>query len=123
MEVQQIPQVPIQNQAGNQPRPDGNQGIFNQHNNTTPSTSSSASSSTSNNNNSTSNNDASSSSSTAEQNNINDDNANGANNVVVPQQENGRSISWQDIEHALWTFVASLIPTNVPDVGQDDVGM
>ncbi|CAG8621001.1 25456_t:CDS:2 [Gigaspora rosea] len=37
---------------------------------------------------------------------------------------NARSITLQDVEHALWTFVASLIPTNAPDVGQqDDVAM
>ncbi|CAG8685552.1 9828_t:CDS:2, partial [Scutellospora calospora] len=26
----------------------------------------------------------------------------------------------QNNNHALWTFVASLIPTNAPDVGQQD---
>ncbi|RIA82907.1 hypothetical protein C1645_787459 [Glomus cerebriforme] len=134
--VQQMPQVPpIHNQAGNQPRPDGNQPILNQNNNNSPhtptSSSSSSSSSSSNtsssssnssNNNSTSNNNTPSSSSTAEQQNNN--NVNGANDIVVPQQENGRTVTLQDIEHALWTFVASLIPTNAPDVAQqEDVGI
>ncbi|CAG8491884.1 31579_t:CDS:2, partial [Racocetra persica] len=42
------------------------------------------------------------------------------NNRNTPSSQ----ITLQDVEHALWTFVASLIPTNAPDVGQqDDVAM
>jgi hypothetical protein len=127
LKVQQIPQVPaVQNQAGNQPRPDGNQNISNQNNNNsppTPSLSNTSSSSSPNSSNSAGNNNTPSSSTTTEQqNNVNDNNMNDANDIAVPQQEN-RSITLQDIEHALWTFVASLIPTNAPDVAQDEVGM
>ncbi|CAB4399994.1 unnamed protein product [Rhizophagus irregularis] len=120
--VQQMAQVPaVHNQAGNQPRPDGNQNILNQNNNTSSSSSSNTtSSSSSSSNNSTDNNNTPSTSTAEQQNNMND-NVNGANEIIVPQQENGRSITLQDIEHALWTFVASLIPTNVAQ--QEEVGM
>ncbi|CAI2200060.1 17820_t:CDS:2, partial [Funneliformis geosporum] len=94
----------FRNQAGIQPRPDGIQNPSNQNNNT--------------------NNNAPPHSSTSEQQN-NNNNEDGANHIAVPPQDNGRSVSLQDIEHALWTFVASLIPTNTPDVAQQDdvVGM
>ncbi|GBC05327.1 hypothetical protein RclHR1_06180012 [Rhizophagus clarus] len=130
--VQQMPQIPVvHNQAGNQPRPDGSQTTLNQNNNNTSSSSSSSSassssspstssSSSSSSNNPTDNNNTPPSSTAEQQNNMND-NANGANEIIVPQQENGRSITLQDIEHALWTFVASLIPTNVAQ--QEEVGM
>ncbi|CAG8434121.1 5303_t:CDS:2 [Diversispora eburnea] len=53
---------------------------------------------------------------------------NSNNNIGTssPEQssENTRSITLQDIEHGVWTFITSLIPTNAPDVGQqEDVGM
>ncbi|CAG8587240.1 21981_t:CDS:2 [Dentiscutata erythropus] len=45
-------------------------------------------------------------------------------NNNVANSSTSSSITLQDVEHALWTFVASLIPTNAPDVGQqDDVAM
>jgi hypothetical protein len=122
-----MPQVPaVQNQAGNQPGTDGNQNILNQNNDNNTSSSSSSSSNTpssssNSSNNSTDNNNNTPSSSAAEQLNNMNDNVNGANEIIVPQQENDRSITLQDIEHALWTFVTSLIPTNVAH--QEEVGM
>ncbi|CAJ0837072.1 6988_t:CDS:2 [Entrophospora sp. SA101] len=45
-----------------------------------------------------------------------------ANEIIElpPVQENNRPTTLQDIEHALWTFVTSLIPSNPPDVMQQD---
>ncbi|RHZ56084.1 hypothetical protein Glove_406g55 [Diversispora epigaea] len=70
------------------------------------------------------------SSSSDQQNNNNNNNNNDVDDIndineAQPRvRENARSITLQDIEHGVWTFITSLIPTNTPDVGQqEDVGM
>ncbi|CAG8756423.1 32406_t:CDS:2 [Gigaspora margarita] len=120
--AQQLPQMPVQQNPGGLPIP---QPDLNNRN--TPSSSSSTAHlppspmPTNDPSNNVAN--SSASSSTREQNNVNNNN-NGANNVPQLPPDNARSITLQDVEHALWTFVASLIPTNAPDVGQqDDVAM
>ncbi|KAF0447595.1 homocysteine-responsive endoplasmic reticulum-resident ubiquitin-like domain member 2 protein [Gigaspora margarita] len=120
--AQQLPQMPVQQNPGGLPIP---QPDLNNRN--TPSSSSSTAhlppSPMPNNDPSNNVANSSASSSTREQNNVNNNN-NGANNVPQLPPDNARSITLQDVEHALWTFVASLIPTNAPDVGQqDDVAM
>ncbi|CAG8446547.1 11148_t:CDS:2 [Ambispora gerdemannii] len=50
-------------------------------------------------------------------------NQNNNNNAAQDgEANNNHSFTWRDIEHGIWTFIASLIPTNAPDGGgqQDD---
>ncbi|CAG8505942.1 3561_t:CDS:2 [Acaulospora morrowiae] len=113
--------VPMPNELFDQEAQSPTQSDQNNNDPSTSSTSRQSSSSPVLNDNS--NNNASSSSS--QQQNVNDNNGNNSANEAQPNpQENIRSITWQDIEHAIWTFFTSLIPTNPPDVGQqDEVGM
>ncbi|KAG9287451.1 hypothetical protein G9A89_023823 [Geosiphon pyriformis] len=44
----------------------------------------------------------------------------GTSNEAPANPAIDQPLTWRDIEHGLWTFVASLIPTNAPDVGQQE---